>query len=264
MALCDVGERDAFGGKHAAAILERHHGLRSPGAGAGATGGAAGGGADPPGGDDTGAGNPGVAAGAGVGNEVADEAGDAADDASGVAAGTAAFAGGSFSGPLMPHDTIASAVSETIRVATKRRNIRLLELYALDTMCNAIDEQSITRRGDACMTTESEFVALADRVLMAIGAALDVAADTSDADLDWSLNDGILAVDCGGGGKIIVNRHVANRELWVAAKSGGFHFKGDAGAWRDTRSGDALATVLTRLLQAQSGVEIAFVLPGPG
>jgi CyaY protein len=113
------------------------------------------------------------------------------------------------------------------------------------------------------MSTESEFVALADRVLMSIGAALDVAADSSEADLDWSLNDGILTVDCGDGGKIIVNRHVPNRELWVAAKSGGFHFRSDAGAWRDTRSGEALATVLTRLLQAQSGVEIAFVLPGP-
>jgi len=113
------------------------------------------------------------------------------------------------------------------------------------------------------MITESEFVALADRVLMAIGAALDVAADTSDADVDWSLNDGILTIDCGDGGKIIVNRHVPNRELWVAAKTGGFHFKEDAGVWRDTRSGDALATVLTRLLRAQSGVEIEFVLPGP-
>jgi CyaY protein len=113
------------------------------------------------------------------------------------------------------------------------------------------------------MSTESEFVALADRVLMSIGAALDVAADSSDADLDWSLNDGILTVDCGAGGKIIVNRHVPNRELWVAAKSGGFHFRNDGGAWCDTRSGEALALVLTRLLRVQSGVEIAFVLPSP-
>ena len=111
------------------------------------------------------------------------------------------------------------------------------------------------------MTGESEFVALTDKVLTSIGAALDLAADASDADLDWSLNDGILTIDCGAGGKIIVNRHVANRELWVAAKSGGFHFRNDAGAWRDTRSGDALATVLARLLQAQSGVAIALALP---
>ncbi len=111
------------------------------------------------------------------------------------------------------------------------------------------------------MTSESEFVALADRALTAIGAALDAAADAVDADLDWSLNDGILTIDCGGGGKIIVNRHVANRELWVAAKAGGFHFRRDAGVWLDTRSGEALEVVLKRLLQAQSGVEIALFVP---
>jgi CyaY protein len=165
----------------------------------------------------------------------------------------------------MPHETIVSAAMGTTITAAKRRNIRLLDLYALDArnaMCVAIDEQSITRYGDVWMSTESEFVALTDRVLMSIGAALDLAADSSDADIDWSLNDGILTVDCGGGGKVLVNRHLPNRELWVAAKSGGFHFKADGGAWRDTRSGEALATVLARLLQAQSGVEIAFVLPG--
>ncbi len=114
------------------------------------------------------------------------------------------------------------------------------------------------------MIGESEFIVLADRVLMTIGAALDVAADASDADLDWSVNDGILTIDCGAGGKIIVNRHVPNRELWVAAKSGGFHFRNDAGVWRDTRSGEPVEAVLTRLLKAQSGVEIALALPRPG
>jgi CyaY protein len=112
------------------------------------------------------------------------------------------------------------------------------------------------------MTGESEFVALTDTVLASIGAALDAAADASDADLDWSENDGILTIDCGAGGKIIVNRHLPNRELWVAAKSGGFHFKDDAGVWRDTRSGEALATVLARLLKAQSGLAIALAFPG--
>ncbi len=114
------------------------------------------------------------------------------------------------------------------------------------------------------MTGESEFVALADRGLMSIGAALDAAAEASDADLDWSLNDGVLTIDCGAGGKIIVNRHLPNRELWVAAKSGGFHFRNDAGVWRDTRSGETVETVLARLLQAQSGAEIAFALPRSG
>jgi CyaY protein len=87
------------------------------------------------------------------------------------------------------------------------------------------------------MITESEFIAAADRALSAIGDALDAALDESALDLDWSLNDGILELECGDGSKIIVNRHVPNRELWVAARSGGFHFRPREGRWVDTRVG---------------------------
>ena len=74
------------------------------------------------------------------------------------------------------------------------------------------------------MITESEFIAAADRTLAAIGEALDAALAGADVDLDWSLNDGILEIECDDGSKLIVNRHVPNREIWVAARSGGFHF----------------------------------------
>jgi len=100
------------------------------------------------------------------------------------------------------------------------------------------------------MQEESVFVALTGRVLDAIGAALDAA----DGDVDWSENDGVLTIECAGG-RIVVNRHVPNRELWVAARSGGFHFRARDGAWRDTRSGEELGTALRRLLR-EHGVEI--------
>jgi len=110
------------------------------------------------------------------------------------------------------------------------------------------------------MITDSEFIAAADRTLAAIGEALDSALEASDADIDWNLNDGILEIECEGGGKLIVNRHVPNREIWVAARSGGFHFKPRDGVWRDTRSGDELGVALTALLRAQAGLPVA--LPG--
>lgn len=106
------------------------------------------------------------------------------------------------------------------------------------------------------MLTDSEFITAADRTLAAIGDALDAALDVSDADIDWNLNDGILEIDCGGGGKVIVNRHVGNREIWVAARSGGFHFRPREGAWRDTRSGEDLAASLVALLQSQAHLPI--------
>ncbi len=114
------------------------------------------------------------------------------------------------------------------------------------------------------MTTDSAFIAGADATLAAIGAALDSALAQSDIDVDWNLNDGILEIESADGGKLIVNRHVPNREIWVAARSGGFHFRVDGGAWRDTRSGGEFAVQLTRLLQEQAGLTVDLSrLPAP-
>jgi CyaY protein len=107
------------------------------------------------------------------------------------------------------------------------------------------------------MATDSEFMAAADRALAAIGAALDAALADSDVDADWSLNEGILEIECADGSKLIVNRHLPNREIWVAAKSGGFHFAARDGGWRDTRSGAALGATLAALLKSQAGLTVA-------
>src|SRR5215212_622737 len=106
------------------------------------------------------------------------------------------------------------------------------------------------------MATDSEFIATADALLARIGAALDAALESSDADVAWSQNDGILEIDCAARGKLIVNRHVPNREIWVAARSGGFHFRAQHGRYVDTRSGDALDATLSRLLREQAGLDV--------
>ena len=104
--------------------------------------------------------------------------------------------------------------------------------------------------------TDSEFIAVADVTLEAIGEALDSAFDASEADGDWRLNDGILEIEGADGGKLIVNRHVPNREIWVAARAGGFHFRAEQGRWMDTRSGEELSALLTRLLGQQAGWKV--------
>lgn len=106
------------------------------------------------------------------------------------------------------------------------------------------------------MVTDTEFIVAADRALAAIGEALDAALAASDADVDWSLNDGILEIECEDGSKLIVNRHVPNREIWVAARTGGHHFRARDGAWRDTRSGEELGATLAALLRAQAGLAV--------
>jgi CyaY protein len=105
--------------------------------------------------------------------------------------------------------------------------------------------------------TDTEFIVAADRTLAAIGAALDAALESADVDVDWNLNEGILEIECGDGSKLIVNRHLPNREIWVAARAGGYHFRAADGAWRDTRSGNELAAALGALVREQAGLSLA-------
>lgn len=97
---------------------------------------------------------------------------------------------------------------------------------------------------------ESEFNALADAALGRIERGLEA----SGADLDFSmLSAGVLEIECTDGSKIIVNRHAAAQEVWVAARSGGFHYRWDGAVWRNTRDGSELMAALSALLSAQSG-----------
>ena len=97
---------------------------------------------------------------------------------------------------------------------------------------------------------ETEFEALAERALARIESALE--ASGVDADLELKPG-GVLEIEFADGSKMIVNRHGAAREIWVAARAGGFHFRWDGSAWRDTRDGGELFDALSRLVSAQGG-----------
>lgn len=100
---------------------------------------------------------------------------------------------------------------------------------------------------------DREFNGLADAALAMIEAGLE----SSNADVDFELAaGGVLEIEFGDGSKIIVNRHAVNREIWVAAKAGGFHFRWDGAAWRDTRDDAELMLRLSALASQQAGEEI--------
>ena len=122
---------------------------------------------------------------------------------------------------------------------------------------------------DTLQMDESEFHKRVDAIL----AALDAALDDVEASIDTELNGGILTLTFENGSKVIVNRQTPNREIWVAAKSGGFHFrwmvkgyasekgsenpKDGAAAWYDTRSAEPLERLLSRVIGMQSESVIA-------
>jgi len=97
---------------------------------------------------------------------------------------------------------------------------------------------------------DSEFNVRAEQAMSRIEAALE----ESPADIDFELaSGGVLEIEFADGSKIIVNRHAVAREIWVAARSGGFHFRWNGQAWCDTRDGVELMARLSLLASQQAG-----------
>lgn len=96
--------------------------------------------------------------------------------------------------------------------------------------------------------TESEYLQATDALFRKLEQDLEA------ADLDYELAPGgILEVEFDNGSKIIINRQTPMREIWVAAKSGGFHYRWQDGAWRDTRSGGEFYAALSGMTSSQAG-----------
>ena len=102
--------------------------------------------------------------------------------------------------------------------------------------------------------TESEFNEQVEDTLLSIEDAID----DSGADIDCENSGGVLTLSCEDGSAIITSRQVASQELWVAARSGGFHFTyhEEQADWQCTRSGQSLWSLLASMTEEQAGVRI--------
>jgi len=100
--------------------------------------------------------------------------------------------------------------------------------------------------------SESDFLAAAERALDAIESAVEVC----DADVDATRAGNVLTLELADGSKVVVNSQAPMRQLWVAARSGGFHYEWRDGGWRDTRDGSELFAALSRIISAQAGVAV--------
>ena len=102
--------------------------------------------------------------------------------------------------------------------------------------------------------TESEFNELADAVF----ARIEQTIDASDADIDCTPNGPVLELEFDDGSKIIINRHTPNQEIWLAAKSGGFHYAQQDGQWVSRRDGSELFSRLSELVRMGCGEDVVF------
>lgn len=106
--------------------------------------------------------------------------------------------------------------------------------------------------------TELEYLDTAEKLLLAVEQSCDRINDDTEADIDAQRVGGMVTLTFPNRSQIIINLQPPLHEVWMAAKSGGYHYKFDGQNWRDTKTGNDFYADLTRDASEQSGMKLGF------
>ncbi len=106
--------------------------------------------------------------------------------------------------------------------------------------------------------TDSEFLDRAEALLQSVEAACDRINAELDVDIDNQRVGGMVTLSFSNKSQIIINMQKPLHEIWMAAKSGGYHYRFSDGQWRDTKGPGEFFAELTRNATAQSGAALVF------
>jgi len=109
--------------------------------------------------------------------------------------------------------------------------------------------------------TDAQFHSLAGAVLESVEAMVDRWLQDDVVDIDSHRTGGLLELSFPNGSKLVLNTQPPLHELWLAARSGGYHYKHVNGQWLDTREGREFFDALSAAASAQSGLTLRFVPP---
>ncbi len=96
---------------------------------------------------------------------------------------------------------------------------------------------------------DAEFHEIVDDIVMTLEDELE----SYPEDLDLENSSGVLTIGFPNGSTIVVSRQIATHEIWVAAKSGGFHLKLVAGDWMCATTSENLSQLVSRVISEQLG-----------
>jgi CyaY protein len=91
-----------------------------------------------------------------------------------------------------------------------------------------------------------------------IESACDRINDQTNADIDNQRVGGMITLVFANKSQLVVNLQKPLHEIWLAAKSGGYHFKWVNQQWQDTKGQGELFAVLNAQSSAQSGQHLDF------
>ena len=101
-----------------------------------------------------------------------------------------------------------------------------------------------------------------DNIFMSIEEQLDKHIDEQESDIDYETSSGILTLIMPNQSQIILNRQRANHQLWMASKSGGYHFVYNEKSlhWENTRNKDLFIESLNTCIKEQCDENILIKL----
>ena len=101
--------------------------------------------------------------------------------------------------------------------------------------------------------TDQEFLDHAEHLLTQIELACDHLNDHTAFDIDNQRVGAMITLTLSNKSQIVINLQKPLHEVWLATRSGGYHYKFLAGAWTDTKGQGGFWQQLQTDLSAQSG-----------
>ena len=102
---------------------------------------------------------------------------------------------------------------------------------------------------------DTEFHQLVDIQMQNIEEAID----ESEADIDYEVTGNVMTLEFENRSQIIINRQEPMREIWLASKSGGFHFKLVDDKWTCSKTGMELFEMVKEECEKHADEEINWV-----
>ena len=106
--------------------------------------------------------------------------------------------------------------------------------------------------------TDTEFMDRAEALLQAVEVCCDHINEQTDADIDNQRVGGMVTLIFANKSQIIINLQKPLHEIWMAARSGGYHYKFADGLWLDTRDSNEFFSSLSRAASTQAGRPLVF------
>ena len=109
--------------------------------------------------------------------------------------------------------------------------------------------------------TDFEYQNLAESVLKAVEITCDQLNEKIDVDIDNQRTGGMVTLAFPNQSQIIINLQKPLQEIWMATKSGGFHYRFNSQQWQDTKSASEFFGDLSRYASEQSRQALVFGPP---